>query len=121
MIENPDKFLISVLAKIKDEYTECLEVSKKNPLAEYKEISQDYEECIKNLENILSTVHSIDDLAEQDEETIGFVFECLEDFTSNFIISPDGTKNFETDMHNYAKLEELLGMFFDDEVEDSDS
>ena len=121
MIENPDNFLISVLAKIKDEYTECLEDSKKNPLAEYKEISQDYEECIKNLENILSTVHSIDDLAEQDEETIGFVFECLEDFTSNFIISPDGTKNFETDMHNYAKLEELLGMFFDDEAEDSDS
>lgn len=121
MIENPDKFLISVLAKIKDEYTECLKVSKKNPLAEYKEISQDYEECIKNLENILSTVHSIDDLAEQDEETIGFVFECLEDFTSNFIISPDGTKNFETDMHNYAKLEELLGMFFDDEAEDLDS
>ena len=121
MIENPDNFLISILAKIKDEYTSCLEVSKKNPLAEYKEISQDYEECIKNLENILSTVHSIDDLAEQDEETIGFVFECLEDFTSNFIISPDGTKNFETDMHNYAKLEELLGMFFDDEAEDSDS
>lgn len=116
MIDNPDKFLISTLQKIYNENNEFYEYSKKTDLTldEYKEVSDGYKEVLDFLTDLLKKINSIDDLADQDEETIGFVFELLEDYTSNFILHSHDSPEFEADLNEIDKLDELLGMFFDE-------
>lgn len=123
MTNNPDKILIQTLKKFYQEEKECLEYVQNSDWEEYKEICEDYKAELDDLERILKEVKSIDDLAEMDEDTIGFVFECLENYISCFVISPAGSPNFESDMNEYDNVEELLGLFYDDvedETEDQD-
>lgn len=109
-----DDFLVSTLQKILQEMKECADYVKDLTTPEYEEIKEYYEDVIADLSKILKTVKSVEDLAEMDEDEIGYVFEYLEDYATNFIISNVSEQKVK-DQEEYNKLDELLYLFYDDD------
>lgn len=116
--ENIDLILERVLKAIYDDIKDCLHYTEKMHSSEYDSINEGYEKALKKMEHLKKNVHSIEDLAKMDEETITDVFEYIQFYADNYVISPEGSKEFEKNMEEYSKIESLLSLFFDEDDED---
>ena len=123
-----DKFFIDCLKEFlqikKEELSYLLEhasdYSDTSKNSVFGELKEDLESVISSLTKILSEIKTIDDLSLSDEETIGGVFEYLEEYSDNFVISNDKIQR-KKDYEKYHKIEELLFLFYDeDESDDED-
>lgn len=114
-----EPFFFETLKKILSELKSGLEYIKDESGEEYDEIREDYVRSIKDLTEISESTSTFDALAEMDDEKIDTVFDCLEGYFDNFVISSDPVRH-EKDMEEYQKLEILMDMFFDDEEDDYD-
>lgn len=110
-----DTFFIQTLKNILSEYKDYAAYLKEPLSAEDKELMEDYEYVIKDLTEILNEVKGIDDLAELDEETITAVFDYIEEYASNFVISAADNPQRQNDLDAYSKIEEILDLFLDDD------
>lgn len=119
--EELDVFFLETMQAIKEELKNCYEYTKDLNTPEYQEINEDYEASLIELDNLLKTCTTIDELSEKDDETIDSVYNYIAEYADNYTISaqePERTMNLNT----YTKLEELLDLFIDDEsCEDEDS
>lgn len=115
--EETDLFFIQTLKNILSDVKECKAYVKDLHTPEYDEINADYDEQISDLEDLLKTIKTIDDLAELSEERITAVYDYLADFADNFIISADPVQK-EKDLQEYEKLEGLLNLFLDTDEDD---
>lgn len=116
-MENQDLFFIELLNKILAEYKECAEYTKNIHSPIYDEINEDHQACIAELTELLEEVHSIDDLAEYEEDVIYDVFEFIEEYASNFVISEEETQK-KIDTAEYNKIQDLLNLFMDEDEEE---
>lgn len=114
-----DDFFIKILNKILEETKECADYINKYDSKNYRLVKKDYDSDIKELSKILSSVKSIDDLAEKDEETINLVFDYIVNYAENMVISAD-EKQKKEDMKEAEKLEEIINLFIDDEYDEED-
>lgn len=85
----------------------------------FGELKEDLESVISSLTEILSKIQTIDDLSLSDDETINSVFEYLEEFADNFVISNDKNQR-KKDYDKYHQIEELLFLFYDEDEEFDD-
>lgn len=125
--EELDIFFIEELKKILADMKDCSEEAKKQIWEEYDEIKEDYAYVIDDLENLLETVHSIDDLALTSDEEITNVYEYLEAYRDYLPISAEPEEQ-KKNLQEYNNITEILDLFTDDEededfddMEDSDS
>lgn len=125
--EELDIFFIEELKKILADMKDCSEAAKKQIWEEYDEIKEDYAYVIDDLENLLETVHSIDDLALTSDEEITNVYEYLEAYRDYLPISAEPEEQ-KKNLQEYNNITEILDLFTDDEededfddMEDSDS
>lgn len=125
--EELDIFFIEELKKILADMKDCSEAAKKQTWEEYDEIKEDYAYVIDDLENLLETVHSIDDLALTSDEEITNVYEYLEAYRDYLPISAEPEEQ-KKNLQEYNNITEILDLFTDDEevedfddMEDSDS
>ncbi|MCR4742001.1 MAG: hypothetical protein K5866_03910 [Treponema sp.] len=109
-----DIFFMDLLKKILADLEECQDYVKDKKSPEYKEIQEDYAESIKILNKVIKSIKGIDDLALSDEETINEVYEFIQLYADNFIINEETEQN-KKDLEEYAKVEEILDLFLDDE------
>ncbi len=114
-----DKFLIESLKNILEIAKDDYDYIKDEKSPEYIEIKEDFEEVIAGLESLLPVIKSVDDLACQDEDTITFVYELLDEYAGNFIISSEPNQQ-KKDLETYNKLEELLYLFLDSDEDELD-
>ncbi|MCR4627212.1 MAG: hypothetical protein K5640_06150 [Treponema sp.] len=121
-----DKFFIDCLKEFLQIKKDELNYLEKNSSAYsntskdsiFGELKEDLESVISSLTEILSSIKTIDDLSLSDGETINSVFEYLEEFADNFVISNDEIQR-KKDYDKYHQIEELLFLFYDED-EDSD-
>ena len=66
--EELDSLLIEILNEYLAETKEDAEYIKNQKSKDYKEVKEDYHFVIEHLSNLLPAIHSLDDLAEMDEE-----------------------------------------------------
>lgn len=85
----------------------------------FGELKEDLDSVISDLKKILSKIQTIDDLSLSDDETINSVFEYLEEFADNFVISNDKNQR-KKDYDKYHQIEELLFLFYDEDEEFDD-
>ena len=117
--QEQDKFFFDTLKKILIEKKENDTYLRKQTGDEWQDVIADNQDDIKLLGEILSSCKTIEDLAEKDEETVGLVFEFLEEYADSFVISEeDGIK--DKDMQEYTRLEEILDLFYGDEEEEEE-
>ncbi len=117
--EELDLFLVETLKNILEDVKECAEYSKKYTGAEYEEINEDYVFVLNDLTILVKDVKAVQDLAQFDEEELGNVYGYIEDFAQCFVIPAETDKGYQEALKEYAKLEELLDLFLDDdEVEE---
>lgn len=115
-----DTFFVELLNRILDEVKDCLEYLGKPKTKEQKEIKKDYDFVIKHISKLLKSVKSIDDLAEEDDDTIDSVYGYIEAYAENFVISADEPQK-SRDLEEYKKIEEILDLFLDtDDFEDEE-
>ncbi len=114
-----DKFLIESLKNILEIAKDDYDYIKDEKSPEYIEIKEDFEEVIAGLESLLPVIKSVDDLACQDEYNITFVYELLDEYAGNFIISSEPNQQ-KKDLETYNKLEELLYLFLDSDEDELD-
>lgn len=115
-----DVFFTETLKKILEDTKDCAAYIQHLNTPEYEEIKEDYQADIEDLTALIKEIKSIDDLAETDEDTITRVFEFIEGYAGNFVISAQPEQK-KKDLEEYAKLEEILNLFFDsDEDEEED-
>ena len=114
-----DSFFVETLKKSLADMKDCLEYIKDEPGEIYDEIREGYECEIQELSEIVGSINSLGDLAEKDEETIGAVFDYLEGYYDNFVISSDEKKQ-AADLKEYEKLSILMDMFYDEDEEYDD-
>ena len=81
---------------------------------DYQEVQEDIDFSIKELKELLQKIHSIDDLAECDDDQITRIYEYIEDYYSNYII-PTEPKQRKIALEQCEKLEELMCLFIDQE------
>lgn len=117
--EELDTLFIETLKAILEDTKECADYSKNIHTAEYEEINEDYQLTINQISQLLDECSSIDDLAQMDEETIDDVYEYIATYADNFVISAEEPERTEN-LAQYSKLEELLGLFLDDDYEDDE-
>lgn len=109
-----DKFLIKTLKAILQDTIECKEYVKDLHTPEYKEIHEDYDYTIEEINDLLDEIKGIDDLAEQEPDIVDDVYELIAGYAGNFIISNE-PKQKSKDETEYNKLLELLSLFMDTE------
>ena len=114
-----DSFFVETLKKSLADMKDWLEYKKDEPGEIYDEIREGYECEIQELSEIVGSINSLGDLAEKDEETIGAVFDYLEGYYDNFVISSDEKKQ-AADLKEYEKLSILMDMFYDEDEEYDD-
>ncbi len=117
--EELDTLFIETLKAILEDTKECADYSKNIHTPEYEEINEDYQFTINQISQLLDECSSIDDLAQMDEETIDDVYEYIATYADNFVISAEEPERIEN-LAQYSKLEELLGLFLDDDYEDDE-
>jgi len=114
-----DEFFIETLKNILSEYKECADYIKDLNTPEYEEIKEDYSFVIDDITNLLKNVKTLDDLAEMDEDEIGYVYEYLDEYATNFVISNEIQQKLK-DQKEYKQLDELLNLFLDDDEDFED-
>lgn len=110
--EELDIYFIDILNRVIAELKDCADYVKELHTPEYDEINEDFDYSITQLTALLKEVHTIDDLAQQDDDLITDVFEYIQCYADNFIISNEPEQK-EKDLAEYEKLEELLNLFLD--------
>ena len=118
--EELDLFLVETLKNILEDVKECAEYSKKYTGAEYDEINEDYAFVLDDLVMLVKEVKAVQDLAQFDEEELGNVYEYIEDFAQCFVIPVETDETYQDALKEYAKLEELLDLFLDDDDADDE-
>ena len=117
-----DRFIISTFKNIlADTEDNASYINSKN-YKDYHEVQEDLDFSINELKELLQKIHSLDDIADCDDEQITRIYEYIEDYYSNYIISTE-PKQRKIDLVQCEKLEELLALFidqddFDDEFEE---
>lgn len=109
-----DTYFINLLKAILEDMKDCKAYLKEPLSPEDKEIMEDYDYVINDLSQILKQIKSIDDLAELDEEAINNVYDYIESYATNFIISAYEPQR-QKDLEEYEKIEEILDLFLDDD------
>lgn len=112
--EELDTYFVKTLKTILKTYKEYNSYLKEPLMEDDKEMKEDYEYVIDDLSQIIKQVKSIDDLAEMDEDAITAVYNYIDEYANNYIISayePQKTK----DLEEYSKIEEILSLFLDDD------
>ena len=116
--EELDLFLVETLKNILEDVKECAEYSKKYCGPEYDEINEDYAFVLDDLTMLVKEVNAVQDLAQFDEEELGNVYEYIEDFAQCFVIPAETDETYQDALKEYAKVEELLDLFLDDDADD---
>ena len=114
-----DDFFVLTLKNLLLDMKDCKNYVKDIKTPEYKEILEDYDASINLLSDLLKSVKTIEDLAEQDEETISDVYDLIAGYADNFIISSKPEQK-EKDLLEYEKLEELLSLFLDEDDDEKE-
>ena len=109
-----DSLLIEILNEYLAETKEDAEYIKNQKSKDYKDVKEDYDFVIEHLSGLLPELHSLDDLAEMDEEDISLVYDYIAEYAGNFIIRED-PRYKESDLEKYSGIEEILNMFMDDD------
>lgn len=99
--------LNKVLKNLKDYYISVKDYKEE----EWKDIAEDFQEAASTLEDILKETNSIDELSQYDEDTIGFVFECLEEYADAFEIDHTSEENLKRTEAEYEMIQSLLDLF----------
>ena len=81
-----DRFLISTFKNILADTEDNASYIKSKTYKDYQEVQEDIDFSIKELKELLQKIHSIDDLAECDDDQITRIYEYIEDYYSNYII-----------------------------------
>lgn len=103
--------LKKALVQLKDEW----DYIKDSEDEDWMEISDECRQDIQDLESIISHIKTIDDLAETDEETISFVYECLSCYIDSFIIDHTTEETKKQTEEEYSRLQSILDLFLDDD------
>ena len=109
-----DRFIISTFKNILTATEEKASYSNSKTYKDYQEVQEDINFSIKELKELLQKIHSIDDLAECDDDQITRIYEYIEDYYSNYII-PTEPKQRKIALAQCEKLEELMCLFIDQE------
>lgn len=109
-----DRFLISTFKNILADTEDNASYIKSKIYKDYQEVQEDINFSIKELKELLQKIHSIDDLAECDDDQITRIYEYIEDYYSNYII-PTEPKQRKIALAQCEKLEELMCLFVDQE------
>ena len=109
-----DRFLISTFKNILADTEDNASYIKSKTYKDYQEVQEDINFSIKELKELLQKIHSIDDLAECDDDQITRIYEYIEDYYSNYII-PTAPKQRKIALARCKKLEELMCLFIDQE------
>lgn len=117
-----DRFIISTFKNILADTEENASYINSKNYKDYHEVQEDLDFSINELKELLQKIHSLDDIADCDDEQITRIYEYIEDYYSNYIISTE-PKQRKIDLVQCEKLEELLALFidqddFDDEFEE---
>ena len=116
--EELDLFLVETLKNIFEDVKASAEYSKKYSGPEYDEINEDYAFVLDDLAMLVKEVNAVQDLAQYDEDELGNVYEYIEGFAQSFVIPPETDEAYQDALKEYAKLEELLDLFLDDDADD---
>lgn len=109
-----DRFLISTFKNILADTEDNASYIKSKTYKDYQEVQEDINFSIKELKELLQKIHSIDDLAECDDDQITRIYEYIEDYYSNYIIPTDSEQR-KIALAQCEKLEELMCLFIDQE------
>ena len=109
-----DRFLISTFKNILADTEENASYINSKTYKDYQEVQKDINFSIKELKELLQKIHSIDDLAECDDDQITRIYEYIEDYYSNYII-PTELEQRKIALAQCEKLEELMCLFIDQE------
>ena len=109
-----DRFIISTFKNILTATEENASYINSKTYKDYQEVQEDINFSIKELKELLQKIHSIDDLAECDDDQITRIYEYIEDYYSNYII-PTEPKQRKIALEQCEKLEELMCLFIDQE------
>ena len=108
-----DEFLVKVLAEIQKDVLENYNIVKNSADEDDKEIAEDFKEVLDELEPLLPKIHNLDELAQMDEETLGFIYECLVTYESVFIVSYLTKEDFEQSEYEHNLLTSIIDLFED--------
>lgn len=108
-----DTFLIETLKSVLCDLQDCAEYTKNLHTPDYDDINEDYAYSISLIKEVLSRCNSIDDLAQEDDQTIDDIYEYLASYSDNLIIHAQEPQKTQ-DLEQASKLEELLDLFLDD-------
>lgn len=108
-----DEFLVKVLGDIQKDILENYNIVKNSTDEDDKEIAEDLKDTLDELENLIPKIHNLDELAEMDEETIGFVYECLVTYESVFVVSYLTKEDFEKTEYEHNLLNSIIDLFED--------
>lgn len=109
-----DRFLISTFKNILADTENNASYINSKTYKDYQEVQEDIDFSINELKELLQKIHSIDDLAECDDDQITRIYEYIEDYYSNYII-PTEPKQHKIALAQCEKLEELMCLFIDQE------
>lgn len=109
-----DRFLISTFKNILADTEDNASYINSKPYKDYQEVQEDIDFSIKELKELLQKIHSIDDLAECNDDQITRIYEYIEDYYSNYIIPTDSEQR-KIALAQCEKLEELMCLFIDQE------
>ena len=109
-----DRFIISTFKNILTATEENASYINSKTYKDYQEVQEDLDFSIKELKELLQKIHSIDDLAECDDDQITRIYEYIEDYYSNYIIPTDSEQR-KIALAQCEKLEELMCLFIDQE------
>ena len=109
-----DRFLISTFKNILADTEDNASYIKSKTYKDYQEVQEDIDFSINELKELLQKIHSIDDLAECDDDQITRIYEYIEDYYSNYIIPTDSEQR-KIALAQCEKLEELMCLFIDQE------
>ncbi|MCR4790225.1 MAG: hypothetical protein K5839_04020 [Treponemataceae bacterium] len=112
-----DSFFLQTLTKTLDYLKECRSYVEKYKWTNINEVLEDYDILISDLTEILPSINSIDDLAQMNGDLITNIYDSLDAYAESFVISQDSDQQ-KNDLQEYAKIEEILNLFMDEDEEE---
>lgn len=107
-----DQFFIETLQNIIADTKEYDAYIRTQTSRDYKDIRKDYAFTIKDLQRFLKKIHTIKDLEKLSVNQITRLYEYLQDYYDNFIISNEPEQK-EKDLAYAAKLDKIMNLFVD--------
>ncbi len=105
------EFFLHTFEVILSHLNEELEVAKKNLESEYREIEEDYLEVIEILRDVLPEITSLNAIENLESDEIDFIYECLQTYADNFVITHRDSILRKQQELEYSRLEKLISMF----------